>query len=68
MTGTITGVRFYKESDNTGTHTGSLWTAGGTLLATGTFSGESGVRLAGAGLLQPGVDHRGDDVRGLVSH
>ena len=40
--GTITGVRFYKEADNTGTHTGSLWTAGGTLLATGTFSGESG--------------------------
>ena len=40
--GTVTGVRFYKESDNTGTHTGSLWTAGGALLATGTFSGESG--------------------------
>ncbi|HEX9547789.1 MAG TPA: DUF4082 domain-containing protein, partial [Acidimicrobiales bacterium] len=39
--GTITGVRFYKESDNAGTHTGSLWTAGGTLLATGTFGGES---------------------------
>jgi hypothetical protein len=39
--GHITGIRFYKESDNTGTHTGSLWTVGGTLLATGTFSGES---------------------------
>jgi Domain of unknown function (DUF4082)/Bacterial Ig-like domain/Fibronectin type III domain/Bacterial Ig domain len=39
--GRIIGVRFYKESDNTGTHTGSLWTASGTLLATGTFSGES---------------------------
>jgi hypothetical protein len=39
--GTITGVRFYKETDNTGTHIGSLWTASGTLLATGTFSGES---------------------------
>ena len=39
--GTITGVRFYKESDNTGTHTGSLWTASGTLLATGTFSNET---------------------------
>ena len=39
--GTITGVRFYKEPDNTGTHTGSLWTSSGTLLATGTFSGES---------------------------
>jgi hypothetical protein len=39
--GKITGVRFYKESDNTGTHTGSLWSASGTLLATGTFSSES---------------------------
>jgi hypothetical protein len=39
--GTITGIRFYKYSDNTGTHTGSLWTSGGTLLATGTFSNET---------------------------
>jgi len=39
--GFITGVRFYKESDNTGTHTGSLWSATGTLLATGTFSNET---------------------------
>ncbi len=39
--GTISGIRFYKEPDNTGTHTGSLWTSTGTLLATGTFTGES---------------------------
>ena len=39
--GHITGVRFYKESDNTGTHVGSLWTASGTLLATGTFTSET---------------------------
>jgi Domain of unknown function (DUF4082)/Bacterial Ig-like domain/Bacterial Ig domain len=39
--GTINGIRFYKESDNTGTHTGSLWTSSGTLLATGTFTSES---------------------------
>ncbi|MBO0881226.1 MAG: DUF4082 domain-containing protein, partial [Mycobacterium sp.] len=39
--GTITGVRFYKEPDNTGAHTGSLWTSTGTLLASGTFTGES---------------------------
>ena len=39
--GTITGIRFYKYSDNTGTHTGSLWTSSGTLLATGTFSNET---------------------------
>jgi methionine-rich copper-binding protein CopC len=39
--GAITGVRFYKEADNTGTHVGSLWSATGALLATGTFTGES---------------------------
>ena len=39
--GTISGVRFYKVPDNTGTHTGTLWTASGTELATGTFSNES---------------------------
>jgi len=39
--GTISGVRFYKEPDNTGTHTGSLWNSTGTLLATGTFTNES---------------------------
>jgi hypothetical protein len=39
--GFITAVRFYKEADNTGTHTGSLWTSDGTLLASGTFSSET---------------------------
>jgi hypothetical protein len=39
--GLITGIRFYKEADNTGTHTGSLWAADGTLLANGTFTSES---------------------------
>ena len=39
--GFITGVRFYKETDNTGAHIGSLWSSSGTLLASGTFSGES---------------------------
>ena len=39
--GTITGVRFYKGPNNTGTHTGTLWSANGSALATGTFTGES---------------------------
>ena len=42
ISGYITGVRFYKEAASTGTHIGSLWTASGTLLATGTFTGETG--------------------------
>jgi hypothetical protein len=39
--GKVIGVRFYKYSDNTGTHIGSLWSSTGTLLASGTFSNES---------------------------
>ena len=39
--GFITGVRFYKEPDDTGAHTGSLWSSSGTLLASGTFTGET---------------------------
>jgi Domain of unknown function (DUF4082)/Bacterial Ig-like domain/Bacterial Ig domain/Abnormal spindle-like microcephaly-assoc'd, ASPM-SPD-2-Hydin len=39
--GFINGISFYKSAANTGTHFGHLWTDSGTLLATGTFSGES---------------------------
>ncbi|MEZ0447889.1 DUF4082 domain-containing protein [Cellulomonas sp. ICMP 17802] len=40
--GTVTGVRFYKGPNNTGTHTGQLWAAGGTTpLAQATFTNES---------------------------
>jgi hypothetical protein len=41
VSGYIHGVRFYKGTANTGTHVGSLWTTGGTLLATATFTNES---------------------------
>ncbi|MGB7979561.1 MAG: DUF4082 domain-containing protein [Candidatus Nanopelagicales bacterium] len=40
--GFITGVRFYKGAENTGTHTGSLWSTAGVKLATATFTNESG--------------------------
>jgi hypothetical protein len=39
--GLVTGIRFYKGTGNTGTHTGTLWTEGGTRLATVTFTGET---------------------------
>ncbi|MFE2753112.1 DUF4082 domain-containing protein [Actinosynnema sp. NPDC059335] len=39
--GEVLGVRFHKGEGNTGTHTGSLWTSTGALLATGTFTGET---------------------------
>lgn len=41
VAGSITGIRFYKGPNNTGTHIGNLWTSTGTLLATATFSNES---------------------------
>ncbi len=39
--GNITGIRFYKSTANTGTHTGELWSSTGTLLTTATFTGET---------------------------
>ncbi|PRY32039.1 Ig-like domain-containing protein [Pseudosporangium ferrugineum] len=39
--GYISGIRFYKGTGNTGTHTGTLWSAAGTELATGTFRNET---------------------------
>ncbi len=41
VAGSILGIRFYKGAGNTGTHTGSLWTSTGALLATGTFVNET---------------------------
>jgi beta-lactam-binding protein with PASTA domain len=41
VAGTVRGVRFYKHSTNTGTHTGTLWSSTGTKLATATFTGET---------------------------
>jgi len=41
VAGTITGIRFYKGTGNTGTHVGNLWSSSGTLLATATFTGET---------------------------
>jgi hypothetical protein len=39
--GYITGIRFYKGANNTGTHVGSLWSSTGTLLAQGQFTSET---------------------------
>jgi beta-glucanase (GH16 family) len=39
--GTITGIRFYKSSSESGTHTGRMWSAAGTQLASVVFSGET---------------------------
>jgi hypothetical protein len=41
--GFVRGVRFYKGAGNSGTHSGSLWSAAGIRLATVTFTGETAV-------------------------
>ena len=39
--GTVTGVRFYKGSGNTGTHVGALYSSSGQLLARATYGSET---------------------------
>jgi hypothetical protein len=38
---TVTGIRFYKASANTGTHVGTLWNSAGKALSRVTFTGET---------------------------
>ena len=66
--GTIKGIRFYKSSANTGTHVGNLWSSTGTLLATTTFTSETGIRMAAGKLYDAGDDQLQHDLRGLVPH
>ncbi|MCW2283343.1 hypothetical protein M2323_001243 [Rhodoblastus acidophilus] len=39
--GLVTGIRFYKGAQNTGTHIGDLWSSTGSLLASATFTNET---------------------------
>ena len=41
VAGSILGIRFYKNVANTGVHAGHLWSNGGSLLASATFTDES---------------------------
>ncbi len=41
QSGVITGLRFYKGPNNTGTHIGTLWTSTGVQLAQATFTSET---------------------------
>ncbi|WP_433876425.1 DUF4082 domain-containing protein [Sinomonas atrocyanea] len=51
--GNITAIRFYKGTQNTGTHTGYLWTSTGTRLATVTFANETASGWQQATLTSP---------------
>ena len=41
VAGKIVGIKFWKGSQNTGTHTGSIWTTAGARLVTATFKNET---------------------------
>ena len=41
VTGQITAIRFWKTPTETGTHVGRIWSAGGALLVSTTFTGET---------------------------
>ncbi len=53
LPGYITGIRFYKGSANTGTHTGYLWSRTGTLLSSVTFANETATGWQQADLATP---------------
>jgi len=52
---TVTGVRFYKGPQNTGSHTGSLWSPGGIRIAKTTFTDETRSGWQTASFSQPVV-------------
>ncbi len=41
VSGTVSGIRFYKSANNTGTHIGNLWDSSGNNLASATFTSET---------------------------
>jgi hypothetical protein len=53
VAGSISAVRFYKAAGNQGTHTGAVWSAGGTKLASVTFANETATGWQTAKLSKP---------------
>lgn len=51
--GEVTALKFFKGKNNTGTHTGSLWTVSGTRLAQVTFTDETATGWQQAALSPP---------------
>src|SRR3954465_14468042 len=41
VAGSITAIRFYKATNSSGTHTGTVWSSSGAKLASVAFSGET---------------------------
>ena len=68
VSGTVSGIRFYKSSLDTGTHTGELWTSTGTKLATATFTNETASGWQSVTFSTPVVVDGGRHIRRFLSH
>ena len=66
VAGYITGIRFYKGPDNTGTHVGHLWTGRRHAARRGDLHRRDRLRLAAGRLRRPGRDHGQHDLRRLL--
>lgn len=53
VSGSLTGIRFYKSLQNTGPHTARLWSATGQIIATATFDNETASGWQQANFDQP---------------
>ena len=51
--GTVSGIRYYKSTANTGTHVGTLWNSAGAVLSRVTFTGETASGWQTATLANP---------------
>ena len=51
--GSVTGIRFYKNPWNTGTHVGNLWSSAGALLGSANFANETAFGWQQANLATP---------------
>ena len=64
--GTVTGVRFYKAAANTGTHIGSLWSAGRHAARPGDVQQRDRSGWQNVMFSSPVADHRRHDLRGVL--
>ncbi len=60
VAGTVSSIRFYKGTSNTGTHVGNLWDTSGKLLGSVTFKGETARGWQQARLPKPVHVNAGD--------
>ena len=68
VAGQITAIRFWKASNESGTHTGRIWSSTGTQLASVTFTGETASGWQQQALTGPAGHRRQHHLRGQREH